>query len=441
MKRAIGALLLIALYVMVGLAPLAFIFAGGPQPRRPFLVELSVALGFVGLSMMGLQFALVARFKSVAEPFGIDFLVRFHREVSFVALAFILAHPILLFVQNAARYLPLLVLPTAPWRARFAVASVALLLLLIGLSVWRRRLRIGYEAWQFTHGLLAVAVVVLALAHINGVGYYTRGLARQIVFDLMAGSMMAVLVWARILSPLGHLRRPWRVVRVRPERAQTTTLVIEPDGHHGFAFKPGQFAWVSRWPMAIAQHPFSFSSPGDAQPNGRLALTIKALGDWTQTVRSLKPGRRVYVDGPHGLFSMDLHQAPGYVFLAAGVGITPVFSMISTMCVREDQRPAIVFYANRDWESVIFREQLEELALYMPSLRVVHCLGHPPPGWEGERGRIRPAVLLRHLPHRQYRRFEYFICGSEPFMDAAESALEVIAVPPERVHSERFAMV
>src|SRR5437868_6442294 len=141
MKKAISALALLSFYLLVGAAPLAFIFIGSARPRRPFLVELSVALGFVGLSMMGLQFALVARLKSLAAPFGIDVLHRFHREISFVALAFVLAHPILLFVQNAPRYLPLLIVTDAPWRARFGVASVALLLLLISLSVWRRRLR------------------------------------------------------------------------------------------------------------------------------------------------------------------------------------------------------------------------------------------------------------------------------------------------------------
>src|SRR5207248_7495915 len=113
MKKAISALALISLYLLVGLAPLAFLFIGNEPARRPFLVELSVALGFVGLSMMGLQFVLVARLRSLAAPFGIDVLHRFHKEISFVALAFVLAHPILLFVQNAPRYLPLLIVTDA----------------------------------------------------------------------------------------------------------------------------------------------------------------------------------------------------------------------------------------------------------------------------------------------------------------------------------------
>src|SRR5438132_3483182 len=233
MKRALGALALVFLYLFIGLAPLSLMIFGSPPRPRPFLVELSVALGFVGLSMLGLQFALVARFRSVAAPFGIDVLQRFHQAISFVSLTFRLAHPILLVLQNAPHYLPLLVIVTAPWRARFAVLSLSLLLLLISLSVWRRRLRIPYEVWQFSHGVLALAVVITALAHIDGIGYYTRGAFRQVTFDVMAASLISTVVWARIISPFVRLRRPWRVVRLRPERSLSTTAEIEAEGHDG----------------------------------------------------------------------------------------------------------------------------------------------------------------------------------------------------------------
>jgi ferredoxin-NADP reductase len=138
---------------------------------------------------------------------------------------------------------------------------------------------------------------------------------------------------------------------------------------------------------------------------------------------------------------MDLYQASGYVFVGAGVGITPLYSMVSTMCVREDVRPAVLFYANKDWDSVIFREQLEELALYMPNLKVVYVLQEPPTGWQGESGPITAHLLHRHLPRQRYLSFEYFICGPETLMDSTEQALSLIGVSEERIHTERFAMV
>jgi ferredoxin-NADP reductase len=71
---------------------------------------------------------------------------------------------------------------------------------------------------------------------------------------------------------------------------------------------------------------------------------------------------------------------------------------------------------------------------------VMHVLSRPPEGWEGEEGRINAAVLAKHLPE-QYRRLQYFICGSDPMMDATEDALVQLEVPKRKIHSERFGMV
>jgi predicted ferric reductase len=442
-KSALTGIVWVVVYVLLALAPLALVGLAHPPAGRPFLVEFSVALGFVGLALMGLQFALVARFKRVAAPFGIDALTAFHKEVSYVALVFILAHPILLFIQNAGKYLPLLNVFTAPWRARFAVSSVLLLLALMGFSLARKRLRLSYEAWQLSHGILAVAVVVLALAHIEGVGYYVSGDVKRWLFWLMAGGLVAVLVWIRVLKPLVRLRHPWRIAAIHAERGGAATMVIEPVDHAGFAFQPGQFGWVivGRSAFAVVHHPFSFSSPADVSNGGSVALTIKANGDFTSRVGSFAVGTRVYVDGPHGVFSMDLHQAPGYVFIGGGVGITPLYSMLLTMREREDVRPVILLYASATWDDVIFREELEELSQGMPNLTVVHIVEQPPADWTGETGWIDAAIVRRHVPERQVARYEYFVCGAPAMLDAIESLLLSIGVPPSRLNTERFDFV
>jgi len=67
-------------------------------------------------------------------------------------------------------------------------------------------------------------------------------------------------------------------------------------------------------------------------------------------------------------------------------------------------------------------------------------LERPPADWDGETGYVTAEVLSRHLPPG-YRRFQHFICGPDPMMDAVEAALMNLGVPPERVHIERFNMV
>jgi ferredoxin-NADP reductase len=73
------------------------------------------------------------------------------------------------------------------------------------------------------------------------------------------------------------------------------------------------------------------------------------------------------------------------------------------------------------------------------NLNVVHVLQRPPGNWTGETGYVTPELLVRHLP-RGYRRFQFFICGPVPMMDAAETAPVELGVPAERVHTERFDM-
>jgi predicted ferric reductase len=77
---------------------------------------------------------------------------------------------------------------------------------------------------------------------------------------------IALVFYIRIVKPLFMLRRPYRVQEVRRERGDTTTLVMWPDGHPGFRFRPGQFAWltVRGSPFKITGHPFSFSSSAAA---------------------------------------------------------------------------------------------------------------------------------------------------------------------------------
>ncbi|HEU6443785.1 MAG TPA: ferric reductase-like transmembrane domain-containing protein [Gaiellaceae bacterium] len=427
-----------ALYVGVAVAPLVFALIGVTRPGQGFLTDFSVALGFVGLAMIGLQFALSARFTEVAAPFGMDALLQFHRQISYTALAFVYLHPALLIVADRDTLLLLNPLE-APWRARLGLGALVALTLLVAASVWRKRLGLSYERWHSMHGLLAVATVVGSLGHVFLVDYYVDTRWKEGLWLFMSAAFVSLLVWVRVLKPFRLRARPWEIERVAVERGGTTTITLGPRGHDGTRFEPGQFAWFTfaRSPFAITQHPFSFSS--SAESAGSIAVSVKARGDFTESLRGLEPGTGAYVDGPYGVLSIDRFEGPGFAFIAGGVGITPIISMLRTMADREDLRPTVLIYANGEWDAVTFREELADLA-QTPNLRVVHVLERPPDGWTGEVGYVTAELLQRHLPP-QYRRFQFFVCGPVPMIAAVERALHAIEVPGERVHSERFDLV
>lgn len=434
MKLVSRAVVWVLAYVGVVVAPLVFAVIGSSQPDHGFWTNFSVALGFTGLAMMGLEFALVARFNVVAAPFGQDALLHFHRQIGYIGLGFILIHFAISAKWNELTLSQALAAPLLVW---FGMVALFALVVLVATSVWRKRLRLSYEVWHVIHSVLAVVLIVGALGHIFFVDEYVNSLWKQILWGMMSAAFVALLVWVRVVKPRLALSRPWRVARVTPERGQTTTVALTPPARTGFSFEPGQFAWFAfgRSPFSLTQHPFSFSSSAE---RSEVEVAIKALGDFTSTVGALEPGTTVYVDGPHGVFSIDQDEGPGFGLLAGGAGIAGLISTLRTMADRNDVRPVVLFYANGDWDGVAFREQLEELKDEL-DLTLVHVLSRPPDGWAGETGYITAEVLARHLPSG-YRRFQYFICGPDPMMDAAESALIELDVPPERVHTERFNM-
>lgn len=434
MKLVTRGVVWVLVYLGVVVAPLVFAVIGSSQPDHGFWTNFSVALGFTGLAMMGLEFALVARFNALAAPFGQDALLQFHRQIGYIGLGFILTHFAISAKWNEVTVSQALAAPLLVW---FGMAALFALVVLVATSLWRKRLRLSYEVWHVTHSVLAVVLIVGALGHVFFVDEYVSSLWKQLLWGLMSAAFVGLLVWVRIVKPRRALSRPWRVARIVLERGQTTTVALTPPTGNGFSFQPGQFAWFAfgRSPFSLTQHPFSFSSSAERT---EVEVAVKALGNFTSTVSAIEPGTTVYVDGPHGVFSIDQDEGPGFGLIAGGVGIAGLISTVRTMADRHDVRPVVLFYANGDWDGVAFREQLEELK-HRLDLTLVHVLERPPDGWRGETGYIRAEVLARHLPDG-YQRFQYFICGPDPMMDAAESALIELDVPPERVHTERFDM-
>jgi len=436
-----GAVWLI-LYLFFVLAPLYALLTGSLPPSRDFWTEFSAAIGYAGLAIMGLQFGLTARFRYVTEPWGEDVIYHFHRRISLLAVGLVVAHPLILFAVRP-ELIALLNSIRAPWRARFAALSVYSLLALVGMALWRVKWKIRYETWHLTHILLAIIAVAAGLLHMVGWGFYLTDIRKRALWIGLTVFWIGLLLYVRIVKPLLILRRPYRVSEVRKERGDTSTLVMQPDGHPGFRFSPGQFAWLTVYgsPFKITGHPFSFSSSA-AVTDGRVEMTIRNLGDFTSEIHKVPVGKRVYLDGPYGAFTIG-HPADMHVLIAGGIGITPMMSMIRTLADRRDPRPIILLYGNENWESITFREELEALqndADARLDLTVIHVLTNPSDDWTGERGFITAELFKRHLP-TPYADHEYFICGPDVMMDAIEKALGELHVPMSKYHSERYSFV
>jgi predicted ferric reductase len=437
---ALRALAWLVLYVLVVTLPLFALLAGAIATKgRGFAWDFAMALGYAGLAMLGVQFLLTARFRRATAPFGIDIVYYFHRYLAILAVALVALHAAILVV----RY-PAALGSAAPWLAPAHMtagrAALALFVVLVAASLVRSAWRIDYDGWRITHALLAVAAFGLALWHVLAAGHYLDSAWKQALWAAYGVGWLALIAYVRLLRPWRLSRAPWTLVEVRPERGRVHTLVLRPTAGDVPRFSPGQFVWVSirSSPFAMREHPFSIAS--SAERRDRLELSIKELGDFTATVGRLPPGERVYVDGPYGTFGVDQSpDAPGYAFVAGGIGIAPVMSMLRTLADRGDRRPLWLFYGNRAHDRIAFREELDELAKRL-RLQVVHVLIEPPDGWTGERGYVDEELLMRHLPPERHR-LQYFLCGPTAMTTAVERHLEALGVAATRVHSELFEWV
>ncbi|WP_016872331.1 ferric reductase-like transmembrane domain-containing protein [Chlorogloeopsis fritschii] len=429
----------IGAYLFITLLPLLILLIYPPLTGGGVWTDFSVALGFIALAMMALQFALTARINRVEASYGIDIILQFHRYISLVAFAFILIHPLILFIVQPET-LQLLNVFTAPWRARMAVTATLALIALVVTTIWRQQLKIPYEPWRTSHGVLAVLTVGLGLGHAIGVGNYLGLFWKAVLWTAIALVALWLLVYVRLVKPWFMLKKPYLVEEVRPERGNVWTLALRPRGHEGFRFQPGQFAWITLdiSPFRMREHPFSMSSSGE-HPE-KIEFSIKALGDFTNTIKDVKPGTKAFLDGPYGVFTTDRYEdSAGFVLIAGGIGITPIISMLVTAAERKDDRPYLVIYASKTWDDVTFREELEDLKKKL-DLNIIHVLREPPEDWSGEKGYVDKELLERYIPKRRATR-QYFICASPKMMDQVELALHDLGVPPTNIHMEHFNLV
>ncbi|NMI01401.1 ferric reductase-like transmembrane domain-containing protein [Pseudonocardia acidicola] len=431
-------------FVTVLLAPLLLsISAGGSSSMD---MELGLVLGLVPTSMLVVVIVMASRVRSLTTAFGIERLMRLHRYLGLFVVVLVLLHLGMVIVADP-RNVRLLDLLHAPPRARAATVATIGLLLIAGLAVFRRRMTMRYELWRAIHVLLAAVIIIGAALHVFWLNHLIQNPAMAVVFGVLLLGVLAVLIHRWVVRPVLAGRNQFRVQEIRRESEAVSTLVLAPAGRRRpgrreqMAFAPGQFAWLRlhRSVLVAEEHPFTIASGALAE--GMIEFTIRHVGDYTRLLSHLHPGQTVYLDGPHGTFSVDHTQATGLVLIAGGVGITPMMSMLRTLAARGDRRPHRLVVSGRTPSELLFSDEIRELTSRL-NLTVVQTVTQPPEGWVGPTGRIGRDLLEAVLPG-PFRRnqLDYFLCGSPALVGGALTALEELDIPAQRVHTEQFDMV
>jgi predicted ferric reductase len=311
-----------------------------------------------------------------------------------------------------------------------ATIGTAMLLGVVATSLVIVRRKLSYEWWYAVH-LLAYAGIALSWFHEIPTG-------NELVLDKAAADYwralylvtLAILVVFRLLVPIGQLlRHRLKVAEVIEEAPGVISLKITGRRLDGLRAEPGQFflwRFLDRRRIWSA-HPFSIS----AAPDGRsLRITVKALGDHTARIGSIKPGTRVLAEGPFGVFTESARRRREKVlFVAGGIGITPIRSMVERM--RGD---VVVVYRAMSPQDLIFKDELDRLAASR-GLSVHYVVGdHRDEG----ANLLSPAHLQQLVPDAGER--DVFLCGPPAMTEATGRNLRAAGVGRRRIHTERFAL-
>ncbi len=384
--------------------------------------------------------------------FGHDRVMRFHGYLAFTALLFAVVH----------RQLKVSVFPFSTFQTQFGQWALIVFLALIFLTLFvmvpgvlhrirfyarfrsflMKKLRLDYNLLKGIHNGLVLAALLLSF-HVFFASSTQESWWRMSLMGGWAGAALILWVRHKIIKPISLRRKGFTVTEVLPLKDDIVEVRIRPDAvgpeadKGALNYTAGQFAFVRfpGSPVGSEEHPFTFSSAPD-EPH--LAITAKALGNYTSRLKDLSPGSRVSVDGPYGIFTLRSAGKRPAVFIAGGIGITPILSMLKTL-KKEDDREFLVFWAVQKRADLVYGNEIKAVAGRLPSMRYVPVLSDDAPGPKEEGGFLTVETMRKYM-NRDPGEYRYYFCGPPKMRDFVFKGLRETGVKRRDIRYEMFSL-
>lgn len=403
------------------------------------LLAISRLAGLWATQLALYQLLLIGRVKWVEAQFGLDKLSKIHKWNGYTILGFVILHIVL--VTKAYAGFSQLDLITQFFNLNTQLEDVfkaflATLILFgtIALSITIVRRNLKYEYWYYVH-LLNYLTFLLFVGHQLNLGMSTESFPFQIYWMATYVVTAGLIGWFRFLIPTYHFwKHDFRIEKIE-QLNNAVNIYITGNDLSSLKRESGQF-FILRFLQKgfwYEAHPFSMSW-SEVQPN--LRVTIKNLGDFTSKVSNLKPGTKVLIDGPHGVFTKKQINSNKLLLIAGGIGITPIRSLMEDLSGKSD---TILLYSTKTRADALLSDEIDLYAT-RPNTQIKYILSEEPAQTLGDAlgGMLDQAMLARLVPDIQER--QVFLCGPPRMMDAIRSALVKLGLPKNKIHFERFAL-
>ena len=235
----------------------------------------------------------------------------------------------------------------------------------------------------------------------------------------------------------------WQIASVRDIKPETTkvksfTLTLPSWMKH----RAGQHYDLRLTAEDGYQTQRSYSIASEPECEGEIDITVERINDGevsTYLHDVLIPGDRVEVRGPiGGYFVWEASTTDPLLLIAGGSGVVPLMSMIRHRAASGTKNPTVLLYSSRNFEDIIYYNELESLSKKDQSLKIFHTLTRSQPtDWKGFTRRI-DEEMLKEVAAPLGKSVQVFICGPTLMVEAAAGSLVKIGIAADQIRTERF---
>jgi ferredoxin-NADP reductase len=186
----------------------------------------------------------------------------------------------------------------------------------------------------------------------------------------------------------------------------------------------------------------SYSIASEPEREGEVDITVEHIDDGevsTYMHDVLVPGDRIEARGPiGGYFVWEATMKEPLLLIAGGSGVVPLMSMIRHRAAAGAKNPTSLLYSSRNFEDIIYYDELEKLRSANHGVQVFHALTRSqPPDWKGYSRRI-DQDMLKEAAQTLGRSVQVFICGPTLLVESVANSLVKVGINSNQIRTERF---
>lgn len=414
----IGNLILICFYLIT---LTLFLLSKSNFDQITIFTLLAQVSGLLASTTISLNYILATRTKIIEKIFGgLDRVYRNHNFLGNTGFILACLHPIFLILNmiplNFTKFYLVPSLSNLPYS--YGMMSLYSLIIFVSLTIF---IKLPYKFWKKTHEFIVI-VLVFALLH-------------AVTIDSDVSIYMPLRFWILTINSLGLIAYtykrflyyyflPKNNFLVKKVLIEDNYLLLDLQVKNNSKIpeiKSGQYVFISNNSDIRDEHPFSVMEYSDRT----IKLGAKKVGNFTNWLSKLRQNEVVNVHGPFGFFSESIEKQNKIVFLSAGIGITPFYSMAKNILKDQD---ITMIHSDRSTDPLLITNLF--LKIKDPNFKFIRHT-------TDLKGRLNTQILKKYISLDNKTKF--YICGPDSFMAEMYNLLIDEGVKRRNIKYEDFS--